>query len=204
MILRPVLMRYFRMRVDGLERLPSQGPAILAINHVSMLDPILVAAALPRPVHFMAKEELFRYPLLGWLLRWLHAFPVRRGQPDREAIARALSVLKAGGVVGIFPEGTRSLDGRLLPIQGGTAFLALKSGAAVFPVAIVGTHRAMPKGAWWPRRACVQIRVGEPLRLPEGTQGPVRRAELEAVNARIRHELHRLVNQLLSGAPGSP
>ena len=201
--MRPVLLWYFRVRVEGLERVPSRGPAILAINHLSMLDPILVGAVMPRTVHFMAKEELFRYPLLGWLLRRFHAFPVRRGQADREALSRALAVLKAGEVVGIFPEGTRSPDGQLLPLQGGTAFLALKSGAAVIPVAIAGTHRAMPRGALWPRRTRVEIRVGEPMALGPAPSGSVRREQLEAVSQSITLALHRLVNQLLSGQPSS-
>ncbi|HEY8486776.1 MAG TPA: lysophospholipid acyltransferase family protein [Limnochordales bacterium] len=194
------------MRVDGLERLPAQGPVILAINHLSMLDPILIGALVPRVVHFMAKEELFRYPLLAPVLRWVHAFPVRRGQPDREALARALAILRRGEVVGIFPEGTRGVEGRLLPLQAGTAFLALKSGAVVVPVAIVGTHRAMPRGAWWPRRVGVLVRIGEPLPVAAGQvrEGGLRRAELQQLSARIHHALHRLVTQLLSEAPGTP
>ena len=202
-IVLPIVSWYFQVQVQGLDRVPRYGPAILAINHLSMLDPILVGAVVPRVVHFMAKEELFRYPLLGWLLRCLHAFPVRRGQADREALSRALAVLKAGGVVGIFPEGTRSADGQLLPLQGGTAFLALKSGAAVIPVAIAGTHRAMPRGALWPRRARVQIRIGEPLCPGMAGSGSVRREQLQAVSESITLALHRLVNQLFSGQPSS-
>ena len=199
----PIVSWYFHVQVQGLERVPPRGPVILAINHLSMLDPILVGAVMPRVVHFMAKQELFRYPLLGWLLRRLHAFPVRRGQADREALARALDLLRAGEVVGIFPEGTRSADGQLLPLQGGTAFLALKSGAAVIPVAIAGTHRAMPRGALWPRRVRVQIRIGEPVRLSLPAPGSVRKGELQAVSESITLALHRLVHQLFSGQPTS-
>lgn len=182
--------------------MPRQGPLIVAINHLSLLDPILVGAALPRPVHFMAKEELFRYPLLGLLLRWVRAFPVRRGEADREAIASGLRILQAGGVVGIFPEGTRSLDGRLLSLQGGTAFLALKSGAPIVPVAISGTERAMPKGAWWPRRVAVRIQVGTPIqRLPDN--GAAFKDRLQELSRSLAQELARLLNQPFSGEPGS-
>ena len=191
------------MRVEGLNRLPRQGPVILAINHLSMLDPILVGAVVPRVIHFMAKEELFRYPGLGWLLRRVHAFPVRRGQADREALATALQLLRAGEVVGIFPEGTRSADGRLLPLQSGTAFLALKSGATVVPVAIAGTQQAMPKGALWPRRARVRIQVGEALAASAPSGPGARKAQLQEVSETITQAMHRLLSQLMAGQPTS-
>ena len=175
----------------------------MAINHLSMLDPILVGAVIPRPICFMAKEELFRYPVLGRILRWVHAFPVRRGEPDREAIQYALRRLREGQVVGIFPEGTRSPDGRLLELQGGTALLALKSGAPILPVAITGTQRAMPKGAWWPRRVPVEIRIGHLLPVEPTDPATSTRARIAATSQRLAASLSELLGQSLAGQPGS-
>ena len=202
-ILRPLLCAYFRVRVTGLERVPRSGPVLLAINHLSMLDPILVGAVIPRPIYFMAKEELFRYPLLGRILRWVHAFPVRRGEPDREAIQYALKRLQEGQVVGIFPEGTRSLDGQLLTLHGGTALLALKSGAPILPVAITGTQLAMPKGAWWPRRVPVEIRIGHLLSV-EGAPTAGTRARIAETSRRLADSLKELLAQSMARQPGSP
>lgn len=172
---------------------------MLAINHLSMLDPIIVGALIPRPIHFMAKRELFEYPLLGWLLPRVYAFPVRRGQADREALTHALAVLRSGGMVGIFPEGTRSDRARLLELQGGTAFLALKSGAPVVPIAIVGTELAMPRGARWPRRVKVSVRVGEPLPVRQAAWGGQLKERVQNLSGHIAVELGRLMDQLLSG-----
>ncbi len=130
----------FRFRAEGRERLPARGPALLASNHISWWDIPLLAVAVDRPVHFMAKEELFRFPIFSRLIRWLGAFPVRRGTADRQAIRKALEHLEAGRVVAVFIEGTRSRTGELLPAEQGTAFLALRSGAPVVPVGIRGPY----------------------------------------------------------------
>ncbi|MEW6047981.1 MAG: lysophospholipid acyltransferase family protein [Bacillota bacterium] len=202
-LLQALLLPYFRVRVTGLERVPRNGPVILAINHLSMLDPLLIGVVMPRPVCFMAKDELFRYPLLGQVLRWVYAFPVRRGEADREAIHHALKLLREERVVGVFPEGTRSRDGQLLELQGGTALLALKSGAPILPVAIAGTERAMPKGAWWPRRIAIDIRVGQLLTTgSESTSG--KKERIAATSHRLAEQLRELLGQRLPGEPDSP
>ncbi|HEX6989754.1 MAG TPA: lysophospholipid acyltransferase family protein, partial [Bacillota bacterium] len=103
----------YRWDVRGREHLPAQGPVLVCANHIHGWDPPLVGTVMTRPVFFMAKEELFRYPVLGTLLAKVGAFPVRRGTPDRRALKTALDLLASGKVVGLFPEGTRSRDGRL-------------------------------------------------------------------------------------------
>src|SRR5690606_31368421 len=117
--------------------------------HVGIIDPWLVGCITPRPVRFMAKEELFRPRILRWWLNAVGSFPVRRGEADREAIRTALSILRDGGIVGIFVEGTRNPDGRPLPIQHGAAMLAVRAGVPIVPVAMVreGRRRLTRVGA---------------------------------------------------------
>jgi 1-acyl-sn-glycerol-3-phosphate acyltransferase len=154
----------FRTKVQGAERIPSAG-ALLAGNHLSYMDPILLWCAAPRPVHFMAKRELWDSQVIAWGLQRLWAFPVTRGEPDRQAITTATELLRAGELVGVFPEGTRRTEAgdQLGEAQGGTAFIALRAEAPIVPVAFVGTDRVWPKGARFPRLARTAIYFGEPV-----------------------------------------
>ena len=128
---------FFRLRFEGTEHLPSSGGYIMASNHVSLLDPLFVAMVMPTQVHFMAKAELFRNPLLGRLLKGLGAFPVERGKGDSGAIDHSANILRSGGTLGIFPEGTRSKDGNPLRPKSGAALIAKMTGADVLPCGIV-------------------------------------------------------------------
>ncbi|HEY8417971.1 MAG TPA: lysophospholipid acyltransferase family protein [Limnochordales bacterium] len=191
-VLRPLFAWYFRWRCLGFHHLPPSGPVILAANHVNYLDPLLIGAALSRPVHFMAKHELFRNRVLAWLLRHVYAFPVRRGQADRQAIRVALDRLAAGHVVGIFPEGTRSGTGELQDLQGGAALLALKSGAPVVPLAVVGIEQALDRGGRrFPRRAPVALKMGPPLHFGQAER--VDRAALASTSQAIHNALTALL-----------
>jgi len=132
----------FRIKTYGLEDFPEKDAVILYLNHKSMWDPIIVCCLLKRPIHFIAKEELFYNPLFGLILRNLNAFPVKRGTADRKAIKRALEVLDKKQVLGIFPEGTRSKDGTLREPEPGVALIAAKSkDALLIPAAIVGDYK---------------------------------------------------------------
>lgn len=131
----------WRMRVLDVENVPLTGPLIVACNHVSYLDPPALGAAMPRPVTYMAKQELFRIPLLGPLITSLNAFPVDRSRGDGAAIKRAVGVLRGGAALGIFPEGTRNKDGTVQPQQG-VALLHYLSGAPILPVYLDGTGHA--------------------------------------------------------------
>lgn len=176
-----VIRPFMDLTIEGLENVPASGPLLFVANHVHNADPILLEMAITRPVHFMAKQELFRNPVLAWLLRRAGAFPVDRGRPDRAAIRRAEALLAQGIAVGMFPEGTRSKSGRLQPAFPGAGLIAVRSGALILPAAIVGTenpslHQAGARpgaGAGDPaqRRRRVAIRFGEPFSLPAGSSG---------------------------------
>ena len=133
------LRGWFRFRATGIEHVPAEGPAIVAPNHKNFLDPFFVGLALHRHVRFMAKVELFRGPL-AWLLKRLGAFPVRRGAADDEALETSRAILAAGGLVVVFPEGTRIADPDALGSpHHGAGRLALETGAPIVPAAITGT-----------------------------------------------------------------
>lgn len=146
----------FRWQVIGREHIPKEGPVILCANHISLWDPPLLGSGIDRMVNFMAKEELFRIPVLSFLITKFGAFPVKRGAGDRAAIRATLKLLEDGKILGIFPEGTRSKTGELGEGMHGVALFALKSQAQVIPVAIVGPYR-------WFRP--IKIVYGEPIDL---------------------------------------
>lgn len=152
-----------RWKVRGAENMPSTGGVILAPNHISYLDPPIAGAPFRRQVHFMAKEELFRVPILGALIRMVGAFPVRRGTADREALRQAISLLQSGEVVCIFPEGTRSLDGNLKEAETGFGMIALRAGVPVLPVAIVGTDQVLRRGSKMLHFGRIRLNIGKPL-----------------------------------------
>lgn len=153
----------FDLRVERATAVPASGPVLLAGNHRGILDAPLIAAFVPRPARFLAKSELFRGRVVH-LLGWLGQIPVDRGRPDREALRRALDVLREGHVLGMFPEGARG-TGALTTIQHGIAYVALRvPDVPIVPVACIGTERAWPKGSRVPRlRSRVDIVFGEPF-----------------------------------------
>ena len=154
---RGLARRLYRVRSTGAERMPAVGPAILVANHESMFDPWLLALATPRPVHYMAKSELWKIPPLRWALEGFGAFPVERGAGDGAAMSRAATLLRAGEVIGVFPQGTsKQLPGRVF--HRGAARLALATGAPIVPVRLVGT-RGFPH----PGRRPTAVHVGEPI-----------------------------------------
>ena len=154
-----LLRLIFRIRVTGLEHLPASGPVLLAGNHTGFLDGPVVFIMLPRPSAFLVKSELYDSPFRP-VLQFARQIPVHRGTPDRTALRRALEVLRAGGVLGVFPEGTRG-EGRLESVQHGIGYLALRAGCPVVPVVCVGTAEALPKGHRLPRwRTPVTVAFG--------------------------------------------
>lgn len=185
-----------RVHVEGNLELPRSGPLLLVSNHTSNVDPPLIGAwlqpRLGRPVQFMAKEQLF-VPALRPLLRHFGAILVRAGGSDVDAYRDALAVLRGGGVVGIFPEGTRSADGTLGEPHPGAALIAARAGVPILPVGISGAQRFLRRNARLPSFGTrITIRVGEPFRVDAGT-GRDRRASTEAATEEIMGRLAALV-----------
>jgi 1-acyl-sn-glycerol-3-phosphate acyltransferase len=156
-----------RMEIVGLERIPSEGPLILICNHAHLVDPPLVGSFSPRPVHTMAKRELFETPLIGWIFWAVGAFPVRRFSGDLGALRVARNYLRDGGVVLMYPEGTRNHGRGLKPALPGAAMVALLTHSPVVPVAIEGSHRirwrTIPFLWLVGRKPTIRIEYGEPF-----------------------------------------
>lgn len=160
----PILLK---LRVEGLEHVPTSGPVMLASNHAAWIDIPLVSLRVPRITHYMAKIELFQARVLGGIIRLLGAFPVRRGEGDRESLRTALRLLGQGEVVVIFPEGHRS-GGAMIRGLPGVALIALRANAPIVPVAIINSPAVFRKGQYLFRRPTVTVRYGEPFKLNEG------------------------------------
>jgi 1-acyl-sn-glycerol-3-phosphate acyltransferase len=184
-VVKPLMRTWFRIRLEGEEHIPEAGPVILASNHRSNMDPVLLASAVRRPVAFMAKAELFVGPL-GWIMRWIGQFPVRRGGIDREALRRTDAILARGSMLGLFPEGTRG-DGGFSAVHPGLAYIVVRQRCPVLPVAIFGTERVRRRLGWLPFASPVRIVIGPAIDLPKSTSDRAgRRAASELLRQRLQ------------------
>jgi 1-acyl-sn-glycerol-3-phosphate acyltransferase len=196
------------LQVQGLEHVPRQGAFILVANHLSNLDPLIVGASAGqragRLIHFLAKEELRHWPLVGWLATQSGVYFVRRGEGDRAAQRQSLQLLAAGEPLGFFPEGHRSRDGVLQRGRDGAAFLAMRAGGPLLRVAITGTGRIFPRGSRLPRRSRVTVRIGAPFSLPHQPEGRLDRDQLAAGTDRIMREIAALLPKAQRGPYAEP
>jgi 1-acyl-sn-glycerol-3-phosphate acyltransferase len=188
--LRAVARFLFRIvldvKISGQPNVPPQGACIIASNHLSWTDVPLVPAFMRRPAVYMAKEELF-YGKMGWLVRLLGAFPVKRGEADRQSLRTADTLLKAGKILIIFPEGTRSKIHQMAKGHEGLGMIALRSGAPVIPVAITGSEHALKKF-----RPPVTVTFGEPMILqPKGNK--ITREDIEEATAAVMHRIAQML-----------
>ena len=156
---------FSRLEVKGRQFLPKGKGFILVSNHTSNLDPLVLGVACTNELHFMAKEELFINRFFGWVLKKVHAFPLKRRGADLSAIRTAIKRVNSGGALLIFPEGTRSMDGKLGAGQEGVGFLVEKLNVPVIPAFIKGTDKALPKGACFLRPSKISVRFGEQILL---------------------------------------
>lgn len=201
-----VMVPLFRLRITGLEHVPRDGPVLVVANHLHNADPVLVSVALPRPLHFMAKKELFSVPVLKWIVRRVGAFPVDRGRADRSAFRRAEATLHHGIAVGMFPEGTRSTTNALAPAHPGAGLIALRSGAPVLPAVITGSERLPGNGVkarkntkrrW---RGGIQVEFGPPFCIVPTADG--RRRNGADASAIMMMELARMLPPAYRGVYG--
>jgi 1-acyl-sn-glycerol-3-phosphate acyltransferase len=158
---------YFGWRVFNSERVPRAGPVILAANHASYIDPPLVGAGLRRGINYLARENLFRFPVLGWVLRQWDVVPVDRDGGGAAGLRAILDRLLAGGAIILFPEGTRSRDGRLQPARSGIGLTVIKSNAPVVPVRVFGTFEAYGRYLRFPRPHRVAVKYGLPMQFEQ-------------------------------------
>ena len=197
LLIRTLAAVLFRPSVRGRENIPLEGPVLVAPIHRSNLDFAFTLFISPRKVFFMAKDSLFKVPLLGPALVQLGAFPVTRGSADREALRSAQEVLEAGHALIMFPEGTRKYGPHVEPLLDGAMFIAARTGAAVVPVGIAGTDRALPDGAKLPRPVKVHVVVAAPI-APLVAEGRPSRSAITAKTEELRVALEAAYRASLS------
>lgn len=190
-IVSPLLHTYFRGKIYGAENVPQSGALIAVCNHASDFDPPILSNCLRRPVSYMAKEELFKVPLLKQGIKLYGAYPVKRGTSDRNAIKAAMKALDNGWIAGIFLDGTRSRDGTIKNPKLGAALIAAKAQVPLIPVSLWGTEKIFSKGSFMPKPVPITIRIGEIIEPPPSTK----KVELQAVTdkcAEIINQMHGL------------
>lgn len=184
----PVLHGYFRGQIHGAEHVPQYGRLLVVSNHGSDFDPPILSCAVGRPVAYMAKEELFRVPVLKQAIKAYGAYPVKRGSADRSAMKAAIASIESGWATGVFLDGTRTPNGRVINPKLGAAWIAAKTNTPLLPVSLWGTHQIFKKGSAVPRPVPITIRIGE-LILPPGSSD---RGELEAVTQHCAETINAL------------
>jgi 1-acyl-sn-glycerol-3-phosphate acyltransferase len=210
LILAPLARLVFRPRILGRANVPASGPVLIASNHLSFIDSVVITLVAPRSVSFLAKADYFTGAgLKGWVSRVfftsIGAIPVERGagHAAQDALDSGLSVLRSGGAFAIYPEGTRSLDGRIYKGRTGVAWLALTSGVPVVPVALTGTENLQPVGARLPRLARVTVEFGAPLDLSRHGRADSGRARRRATDE-VMDAIRGMSGQVPAGVYNEP
>ncbi len=186
-----VFRTFWPLRIEGAEYVPRQGAAVIVCNHLSMIDPFVVGYATNRLVNFMGKKELFGVPFLGLWLRKLGAFPVDRSRRDPTSLRTALTILKGGHLLGMFPEGTRSATGEMLELRAGAARLAARTNTPIIPAAVFNTNHALPPGKFI-RPARIGVRFGPPFELTALYGRNDKGEEMEQALELIKEQIGRL------------
>ena len=166
----------FDLKVQGIRNIPLTGGVLIVANHQSYLDPPLIGSQIPRATSYLGKSELFDSPFRNWLYRRMGAFPVRQGEGDISAVREAINRLKEGKALVLFPEGSRSEDGELQPVQPGVGLIARRAGVPVVPCVIDGSFAALPRRAKALKTRPVRVRFGEPMKVDHLKSGEVVKA----------------------------
>ena len=189
---RPLVRIYLRLRTTGAGNVPLRGPALIVANHASFLDPIVLGSACPRRIHFIVLQSMYDWWRLRWFYWGMQTIPVRADEGDPRAVKQALSRLRRGDLVGIFPEGGRSRDGVLHPPKPGAALLAAASGVPVIPAHIHGARDAWRPGSRFPVPGRVRVRFGEAVRFESGKKKRRDREAMEDFSGRLMEAIANL------------
>jgi 1-acyl-sn-glycerol-3-phosphate acyltransferase len=193
---RVICKSYLRVHCEGVENVPDQGAFLIVINHLSGLDPFLIGTMIDRPIYCLAKVELYRGPILTWILNSLGYIPLDRSTVDISAMRIVLRLLRNGEAVGIAPEGTRSRTGEMLPFTHGATKLALHAQVPLLPVSIYGTRELMPPGAYYFKPGRVYIRVGKLFDLSESYGKRITPELLEGYTPIVYQQVAELFEQI--------
>lgn len=188
-VVSPLLHTYFRVRIYGADRVPTLGGAIAVSNHASNFDPPILSNCVGRPVAFMAKEELFKIPLLKQGIELYGAYPVKRSQSDRAALRAAIKAIERGWIAAVFLQGTRTPDGKIVSPKLGAAWIAAQTQVPLIPVSLWGTEKIANSG--FPKPVPITVRIGEAIAPPKSTN----KEQLQAVTekcAAVINSLHTL------------
>ncbi|MEO6741220.1 MAG: lysophospholipid acyltransferase family protein [Chthoniobacteraceae bacterium] len=184
----------FDLRVYGQENIIENGPALLAMNHQSFLDPPFAGISCQREIHYLARKTLFDIPVIGWILRRINVIGVDREGSDVAALKAVMRVLKAGGCTVVFPEGTRTSDGNLQSAKPGAGFIIAKTLAPVVPMRIFGAYDAYPRGAKFPRMTPVTIVVGQPIHFKKADIAGDPRIVFQRLSEQVMEKIAALKN----------
>jgi len=193
-ICRPLLNILFSWKAEGRENIPSVGPLILVANHVHVVDPFFLVFSFPRWIYFMAKEELFRSPFLRPWLCWAGSFSIRRGgkiREKQEMLKSTRNILENGLILGMFPEGRRSHDGKLRKAKPGSAVIASKTNIPLIPVGIVGTDKVTGISWLW-KRPRIFVNIGKPFKLPP-THSKMSKSQMQLLTTQLMGEIAALL-----------
>lgn len=183
---------FFDYKAYGLRNVPRHGGVLMVTNHESYLDPVLIGVQLPRIMAFMAKSELFENKYFGWFIRGLHAFPVRQGKGDIGALRDTIERLREGNILNIFPEGSRSPDGKMLAVQPGSALVIRKAQVPVVPAIIEGSHECWPRSSKLPRPGRIRVIYGPPMIL-HGLKNAQITQRIESAFKHLHERLHDII-----------
>jgi 1-acyl-sn-glycerol-3-phosphate acyltransferase len=189
-----VFKLFYPIKAEGLENIPHNNALILVANHCSYFDPLFLGLVIPRRIHWMVLRPYYNLWWLRWLFKVTECFPVNIDKPNIEAIKYAIKILNEGKVLGIFPEGARSKDGRLKEGKKGVAFIALKTGAPILPVAIDGAFEAYPVGKILPKPHSINVKIGHIFNLDEFTKNHIDKQNLQAATEKIMNSIKRLMS----------